>query len=67
MKAVVGYSDKTVDQVQAEIKAREAGAKSGRKRGSAPVVGGELTKGHVDALAALQAAAAAAKAGAGSG
>lgn len=69
MKAAVGYSDKTVEQVQAEIEQRQKAAESKtRSRSSTtaaaprPQVGGEIGKGHMDALSALRAAAEQAKA-----
>lgn len=68
MKAVVGYSDKTVEQVQAEIASRDAAAAAGRRtprRGggsSSAATGAPITKGHIDALSALRAAADQAKA-----
>lgn len=65
MKAVVGYTDKTVDQVRNEIDAREAAAKNtrkGGKRSAAPAVGAPITSVHTNALAELQAAADRAKA-----
>lgn len=62
MRAVVRYSDKTVDQVRSEIDAREAAAEASRKRGGKASTGAPITSAHVDALEKLRADAEAAKA-----